>query len=35
MENLQEMTIIVELTFNLGDTIPWFTITIQQDDQNW
>ena len=29
------MTINVALTFNIGDTIPWFLISIKQDNQNW
>ena len=24
----------VGLAFSVGDTIPWFTISIEQDDQN-
>ena len=29
------MTNIVGLTFSVGDTIPWFTISIEQDNHNW
>ena len=28
------MTNNVALTFGVGDTIPWFTISIEQDNQN-
>ena len=30
--NLQGMTNNVELTFGVGDTIPWFTTNIEQDN---
>ena len=29
------MTNIVGLTFSAGDTILWFTISNEQEDQNW
>jgi hypothetical protein len=32
---LQGMTNNVELTFSVGDTTPRFTISIEQDHQNW
>ena len=25
----------VELIFSVGDTMPWFTISIEQDNYNW
>ena len=31
-ENLQGMTNDVGLTFGVGDTTPWFTISIEQDN---
>ena len=31
---LQGMTNNVGLRFSVGDTIPWFTINIEQDNQN-
>jgi hypothetical protein len=31
-ESLQGITNNVELTFSVGDTIPWFTIRIEQDN---
>ena len=30
-KNWQGMTNIVGLTFSVGDTVPWFTISIEQD----
>ena len=32
---LQGMTNNIRLTFSVGDTIPQFTIRIEQDNQNW
>ena len=32
INKLQGMTNIVGLTFSLDDTIPWFRISIEQDD---
>ena len=34
-KNLQGMTKNVGLTFSVGDTIPWFTISIEQDKLKW
>ena len=29
------MTNNVGLTFSVGDTTPWFIISVAQDNQNW
>ena len=34
-QKLQGMTTNLGLTFSVGDTIPWFTISIEQDNQKW
>jgi hypothetical protein len=32
---LQQMTNNVRSTFSVGDTTPWFALSIEQDNQNW
>jgi hypothetical protein len=33
-KKLQGMTNNIDLRFNVGDTIPWFTISIEQENKN-